>query len=90
MGNTVVCPDGRATVTASTAASAQQMGIAVVPGVEQSNVPGGGPSIAGVPQRLMDMSRRVRKVFVGNLPREAPELSAEYLLAFFTEAMTAA
>ena len=90
MGNTVVCPDGRATVTASTAASAQQMGIAVVPGVEQSNVPGGGPSIAGVPQRLMNMSRRVRKVFVGNLPREAPELSAEYLLAFFTEAMTAA
>ena len=43
------------------------MGIAVVPGVQQSNVPGGAPSIAGVPQRLMDMSRRVRKVFVGNL-----------------------
>ena len=42
------------------------MGIAVVPGVQQSNIPGGAPSIAGVPQRLMDMSRRVRKVFVGN------------------------
>ena len=65
MGNTVVCPDGRSTTTS--AASAQEMGIAVVPGVQQSNVPGGAPSIAGVPQRLMDMSRRVRKVFVGNL-----------------------
>ena len=38
----------------------------------------------------MDISRRVRKVFIGNIPRDAPEMTPEYLLAFFTEAMTAA
>ena len=33
----------------------------------------------------MDISRRVRKVFIGNIPRDAPEMTPEYLLAFFTE-----
>lgn len=56
IGNTAVAPDG-ATVVVE-----ERPGVAIVPGVQQSMAAGGGPSIAGVPQKLMDNSRRVRKV----------------------------
>ena len=84
IGNTAVCPDGQVVL-------AQPVeGVAAVPGVQQSLAPGGGPGIPGVPQKLMDASRRVRKIFIGNIPRDSDEVTPEYLLEYFTEAMQAA
>ena len=56
IGNTAVAPNGATVITE------ERPGVAIVPGVHQSMAAGGGPSIAGVPQKLMDISRRVRKV----------------------------
>ena len=56
IGNTAVAPNGATIITE------ERPGVAIVPGVHQSMAAGGGPSIAGVPQKLMDISRRVRKV----------------------------
>ena len=56
IGNTAVAPNGATVITED------RPGVAIVPGVHQSMAAGGGPSIAGVPQKLMDISRRVRKV----------------------------
>ena len=56
IGNTAVAPNGATVITE------ERPGVAIVPGVHQSMAAGGGPSIAGGPQKLMDISRRVRKV----------------------------
>jgi len=88
IGSTVLSPEGRIVSTPGTTISG---GLQSGAHGLQSHMAGGsgGPSLPGVPQFLMDNTRRVRKVFIGNLNASAG-ITAEVLSVFFTEAMNSA
>mmetsp|Transcript_12287 Transcript_12287/g.20700 ORF Transcript_12287/g.20700 Transcript_12287/m.20700 type:complete len:357 (+) Transcript_12287:116-1186(+) len=95
IGSTVLSPDGKVMNMPSGAQQAAASSITptsalpAAPSDSRSGPIASHASIGGVPQILLDNTRKVRKVFVGNLNPTAG-INAEVLSTFFTEAMKSA